>query len=98
MKYLLLLFQLVWFYVPFVYWIVNGVYCTPVCCTRFFVSSRTQRINLFTMRNMKLPFQAHLDAQMEISQSVRGSRALDTRLFKTMMYPILSKLDVLSRI
>ena len=50
--------------------------------------SRTQRINLFTMRNLKFPFHERLDAQMEIPQCVLGLRATDIGLFKTMIYLI----------
>lgn len=50
-KYLLLLFQLVWFYVPFVYWIVNGVYFPPIRCTLSSLLRIHERINLFTMKN-----------------------------------------------
>lgn len=35
-KNVLLLFQSLWFYVPFVYRIVNGVYFSLLCCTVFF--------------------------------------------------------------
>lgn len=90
MNYLLLLFQLVWFYVPFVYWIVNGVYFPPVCCT-FFVTRIHERINLFTMKNLKflLPFQERLDTWMEKLYSLLGLKAMDMRLFKMVMWFII---------
>lgn len=53
MKYLPLLFQLMWFYVPFVYWIVNGVYFPPVCDTFFFFFSPKDTLKDESLYNAK---------------------------------------------